>query len=127
MFLIQTPGGLSVATDYTGYTGPAPFLPTAVTMNHAHSSHWTEFVDPGIPHVLPGWGTFGEGIEHHLDLDEMLIRNVSPTSGPALAGSRNPATRSSSSRSRVFASAISAICTMNRMTNNTPPLAALTL
>ena len=28
MFLIQTPGGLSVATDYTGYTGPAPFLPS---------------------------------------------------------------------------------------------------
>ncbi len=77
MFLIQTPSGHSVATDYTGYTGPAPFLPTAVTMNHAHSSHWTEFVDPGIPHVLPGWGKFGEGIDHHLDLDEMLIRNVS--------------------------------------------------
>ncbi len=77
MFLIQTPGGLSVATDYTGYTGPALFLPTAVTMNHAHSSHWTAFVDPGIPHVLPGWGEFGKGIEHYLDLGEMLIRNVS--------------------------------------------------
>lgn len=77
MFLIQTPGGLSVATDYTGYMGPAAFLPTAVTMNHAHSSHWTAFVDPGIPHVLPGWGEFGEGIEHYLDLGEMLIRNVS--------------------------------------------------
>ena len=77
MFLIQTPGGIGVATDYTGYTGPAPYLPTVVTMNHAHSSHWTEFVDPGIPHVLPGWGEFGEGIEHHLDLGEMLVRNVS--------------------------------------------------
>ena len=77
MFLIQTPGGIGVATDYTGYTGPAPYLPTVVTMNHAHSSHWTEFVDPGIPHVLPGWGEFGEGIEHYLDLGEMLIRNVS--------------------------------------------------
>jgi len=77
MFLIQTPGGISVATDYTGYTGPAPFLPTVVTMNHAHSSHWTAFVDPGVRHVLPGWGEFGEGIEHYLDLGEMLIRNVS--------------------------------------------------
>ena len=77
MFLVQTPGGIGVATDYTGYTGPAPYLPTVVTMNHAHSSHWTEFVDPGIPHVLPGWGEFGEGIEHYLDLGEMLIRNVS--------------------------------------------------
>lgn len=77
MFLLQTPGGMSAATDYTGYTGPASFLPTAVTMNHAHSSHWTAFVDPGIRHVLRGWGEFGEGIEHHLDLGEMLIRNVS--------------------------------------------------
>lgn len=77
MFLVQTPGGIGVATDYTGYTGPAPYLPTVVTMNHAHSSHWTEFVDPGIPHVLPGWGEFGEGIEHYLDLGEMLVRNVS--------------------------------------------------
>lgn len=77
MFLVHTPGGLSVATDYTGYTGPAPFLPTVVTMNHAHSSHWTAFVDPGIPHVLPGWGDLGLGIEHYLDLGEILIRNVS--------------------------------------------------
>jgi L-ascorbate metabolism protein UlaG (beta-lactamase superfamily) len=28
--------------------------------------------------VLPGWGTeFGQGISHHLDLGEMLVRNVS--------------------------------------------------
>ena len=46
-------------------------------MNHAHSTHWTPAPNPAIPHVLPGWGKFGEGIEHHLDLGEMLIRNVS--------------------------------------------------
>jgi len=46
-------------------------------MNHAHETHWTAFPDPAIPHVLPGWGPFGEGIDHHLDLGEMLVRNVS--------------------------------------------------
>ena len=76
MFLVQTPGGLSVATDYNGYLGSVAFLPTAVTMNHAHSSHWTNRVDPGIEHVLEGWGRFGEGADHYLDLGEMLIRNV---------------------------------------------------
>ncbi len=77
MFLIQTPGGLSAITDFAGYTGAADFIPDVVTMNHAHSTHWTPAPNPAIPHVLPGWGAFGEGIEHYLDLGEMLIRNVS--------------------------------------------------
>jgi len=46
-------------------------------MNHAHETHWTAFPDPAIPHALAGWGPFGEGITHHLDLGEVLIRNVS--------------------------------------------------
>lgn len=77
MFLIQTPTGTSVATDYTGFLGALDFAPTAVTMNHAHSSHWTGVVDPAIAHALKGWGRFGVGVEHYLDLGDMLIRNVS--------------------------------------------------
>lgn len=77
-FLLQTPGGLSAITDYTGWIGNVDFLPDVVTMNHAHSSHWTANPDPAIPHVLPGWSeTFGEAIDHYLDLDEMIVRNVS--------------------------------------------------
>ena len=76
-FLIQTEGGLSVVADYTGYIGNVDFLPDVVTMNHGHSSHWTPVPDPAIPHVLRGWGEFGKGIEHHVDLGEMLVRNVS--------------------------------------------------
>ena len=76
-FLIQTQGGLSAVTDYTGFIGTAPLIPDVVTMNHAHDTHWTASPDPAIPHVLEGWGPFGEGIEHHLDLGEMLVRNVS--------------------------------------------------
>ncbi len=76
-FLLQTPGGLSAVTDYTGFVGATDLIPDVVTMNHAHSTHWTPFPDPDIPYPLQGWGPFGEGIEHYLDLGEILIRNVS--------------------------------------------------
>lgn len=75
-FLIRTPGGLNIVTDFTGFTGSAAMIPDVVTMNHAHETHWTAYPDPAIPHVLPGWGAFGEGINHHLDLGEVLVRNV---------------------------------------------------
>ena len=76
MFLIQTPGGLSVVTDYVGFLGATDLVPDVVTMNHAHSSHWTAMPDPNIPHVLKGWGDGREPNEHYLDLGEMLVRNV---------------------------------------------------
>lgn len=77
-FLILTADGLSSVTDFTGFIGNVDFTPDVVTMNHAHSTHWTAHPDPAIPHVLPGWGdTFGKGIEHYLDLGSMVVRNVS--------------------------------------------------
>ena len=76
-FLIRSHDGLNIVTDFTGFTGTLPFTPDVVTMNHAHSSHFTIAPDPAIPHALPGWGTFGQGIDHLLDLGEVLIRNVS--------------------------------------------------
>lgn len=76
-FLIRSHGGLNMVTDYIGFTGTDPMIPDVVTMNHAHDTHWTANPDPAIPHVLPGWGPFGAGIEHRIDLGEVLIRNVS--------------------------------------------------
>jgi len=76
-FLIETPGGLTVATDYTGFLGPTLLVPDVVTMNRAHSSHWTPNPDPAIPHILPGWTPTGDPANHHLDLGEMLVRSVS--------------------------------------------------
>ncbi len=77
-FLLQTRGGLSAVTDFTGFIGNATLIPDIVTMNHAHDTHWTAHPDPAIRHVLPGWGeTHGAGIDHYLDLGEMLVRNVS--------------------------------------------------
>lgn len=85
-FLIQTPGGLNAVTDFTGYIGNTTLIPDVVTMNHAHDTHWTANPDPAIPHALPGWGPFGEGIDHHLDLGEMLVRNVSTDIRSAFGG-----------------------------------------
>lgn len=75
-FYLQTHGGLEVATDFTGFLGPVQDQPDVVTMNNAHSSHWTHAPHPDITHVLRGWRTIGVPADHHLDLDEMLIRNV---------------------------------------------------
>jgi hypothetical protein len=77
MVLLQTEGGLSAVTDYAGYIGDVALVPDVVTMNHAHSTHFTLMPDSRIPHVLEGWGPFGEGIEHRVELGEMLVRNVS--------------------------------------------------
>ena len=77
-FLLETPGGLTLATDFTGFLGSTDLVPDVVTMNHAHESHWTAFPDPRIPHVLKGWGD-GDGTpaDHYLDLGEILVRSVS--------------------------------------------------
>ena len=76
MYLIQTHGGLNAVTDYAGFVGAVTMIPDVVTMNNAHSTHWTAFPDPAIPHILPGWRQEGEPADHYLDLDEMLVRNV---------------------------------------------------
>ena len=51
-FLIETAGGVKIATDYTGYAGGV--TPDVVTMNRAHHSHYTDAPDPAIKHVLRG-------------------------------------------------------------------------
>ncbi len=86
-FLIRTHGGLNLVTDYTGFIGSTKMIPDVVTMNHAHGTHWTPNPDPAIPHVLPGWGPFGEGIDHRLDLGEVLVRNVSTDIRSEFSGS----------------------------------------
>ena len=66
-----------MVTDYTGFLGATTLVPDVVTMNHAHDTHWTAQPDPAIPHVLKGWGPYSRGIEHHLTVGDMLIRNIS--------------------------------------------------
>ena len=74
-FRIESSGGTVIATDYTGYAG-AGRIPDVVTMNHAHTTHYTNFPDPNIKHVLRGWPTNGARAEHSLTVGDVFIRNV---------------------------------------------------
>jgi L-ascorbate metabolism protein UlaG (beta-lactamase superfamily) len=75
-YVIESPEGVRVATDYSGIYGRDP-LPRVVTMNKAHSTHFTMNPDPGIEHVLPGWNPAGDGpARHALLVDDVYIRNV---------------------------------------------------
>ena len=44
-FLIESPQGVKIATDYNDYVKP-PVIPDIATMNHAHSTHYTDNPDP---------------------------------------------------------------------------------
>src|ERR1700742_5181145 len=74
-YYIDTPGGVRIATDWNGAyrTGR---LPDVVTMNRAHSTHYTLFPDPRIPHVLHGWGEDGAPAKISEKIGDVFIRNV---------------------------------------------------
>ncbi|MEX4008404.1 MBL fold metallo-hydrolase [Neoaquamicrobium sediminum] len=74
-YVIETPGGVRIATDFSGYYGAEP-LPRIVTMNKAHRTHFTESPDPGIEYVLRGWNPEGGPARHTVVVDDIYIRNV---------------------------------------------------
>jgi L-ascorbate metabolism protein UlaG (beta-lactamase superfamily) len=74
-YYIDTPAGIRIATDWNGAyrTGR---LPDIVTMNRAHSTHYTLFPDPHIAHVLHGWGDDGQPARIAERIGDVFIRNV---------------------------------------------------
>jgi len=75
-FRLQSPAGVIIATDYAGSFG-AGGTPDIVTMNHAHETHFTDYPDPAIPHVLRGWNPLGDGpAKHRVVVGDVLVRNV---------------------------------------------------
>jgi L-ascorbate metabolism protein UlaG (beta-lactamase superfamily) len=74
-YYIDTPAGIRIATDWNGAyrTGR---LPDIVTMNRAHSTHYTLFPDPHIAHVLHGWGDDGQPAQISTRIGDVFIRNV---------------------------------------------------
>ncbi len=74
-YLIETGSGVRIATDYSGYL-IANITPDVVTMNQAHSTHYTSNPDSNIPHILRGWDPDGGIARHHLTVGDVLIRNV---------------------------------------------------
>jgi L-ascorbate metabolism protein UlaG (beta-lactamase superfamily) len=74
-FQIETPGGVRAVTDYNGYNAPAE-PPDIATMNHAHTTHYTDHPDPRIQHVLHGWREDGKPADIDLSVRDMHVANL---------------------------------------------------
>jgi L-ascorbate metabolism protein UlaG (beta-lactamase superfamily) len=83
-FLLESPQLVRAATDYNDYVRP-PVLPDIVTMNHAHSTHYTDSPDSGIKHVLRGWAEDEKPARVDLQYKDVRVRNV-PTNIRSWAG-----------------------------------------
>jgi L-ascorbate metabolism protein UlaG (beta-lactamase superfamily) len=75
-FVIESPQGVRIATDYNDYVRP-PLRPDIITMNHAHDTHYTDHPDPAIKYVLRGWGpSESQPARHDITLKDVRVRNV---------------------------------------------------
>jgi L-ascorbate metabolism protein UlaG (beta-lactamase superfamily) len=74
-FLIESPKLVRIATDYNDYVKP-PLLPDIATMNHAHSTHYTDRPDPAIKYVLRGWRDDGKPAAYDLSYGDVRVRSV---------------------------------------------------
>ncbi|MGE0282224.1 MAG: MBL fold metallo-hydrolase [Rhizobiaceae bacterium] len=74
-YLIETPAGVRIATDFSGVYG-GEFNPRVATMNKAHRTHYTLTPPASIEYVLHGWGENGQPAKHGLVVDDVTIRNV---------------------------------------------------
>src|SRR5262245_6291380 len=75
-WLIESAGRVRIATDYNDYVRPQ-VVPEIATMNRAHTTHYSNFPDPGIAHVLKGWNPEGTGpARHDLTVSDVRVRNV---------------------------------------------------
>jgi L-ascorbate metabolism protein UlaG (beta-lactamase superfamily) len=64
-----------IATDYSDWVKP-PVLPDIVTMNHAHSSHYTLHPEHGIRFVLHGWADDEKPARIDMTYKDVRVRNV---------------------------------------------------
>jgi L-ascorbate metabolism protein UlaG (beta-lactamase superfamily) len=85
-FLIESAGGARAVTDFNGMV-LLPEIPDIVTMNNAHETHYTDFVDPAVKYVLRGWDPKGGVALHDVTLRDLHVRNV-PTNVREFGGVR---------------------------------------
>lgn len=85
-FMIESAEGVRVATDYNDYIRPQ-LIPDIVTMNNAHSTHFTDFVEPQVRYVLRGWDRGDERADYAVQFRDVFVRNV-PTNVREAAGVR---------------------------------------
>jgi len=74
-FLIESPKLVRIATDYNDYVR-TPVVPDIVTMNRAHSTHYTDRPDPAIRFVLRGWKEDGRPTDWDLQYQDVRVRSV---------------------------------------------------
>lgn len=86
-FLIESAQGVRIATDYNDYYRPG-VVPDIATMNRAHDTHYSNFPDPGIKHLLRGWSPEGGAAQHDVTLNDVRVRNI-PTNTRDYAGGTN--------------------------------------
>jgi L-ascorbate metabolism protein UlaG (beta-lactamase superfamily) len=86
-FLIESAQGVRIATDYNDYFRPG-IVPEIATMNRAHDSHYSNFPDPGIKHLLRGWAPEGAPALHDITVGDVRVRNI-PTNTRDYAGGTN--------------------------------------
>jgi hypothetical protein len=108
-FLIESPAGVRVVTDYNDMIR-APVTPDIVTMNNAHPTHYSEAVEPGVKYVLRGWDPAGGSPTITWNTAIFASAMCRPMFA-SWAGPATTATRSLSLRWLICASRISAICT----------------
>lgn len=87
-FEIETPSHLRAVTDYNGVNIPAA-IPDVVTMNHAHSTHFTDDPDPRIRTVLHGWRDDGGPARISFSERDLRIHNL-PTNIRDWGGGTEP-------------------------------------
>jgi L-ascorbate metabolism protein UlaG (beta-lactamase superfamily) len=85
-YQIDTPQGVRAITDYNGVNGFGR-KPDIVTMNNAHSTHFTDEPEDSITYVLRGWPSRPGETEAKVDvtLKDMRVWNV-PTNARAWSG-----------------------------------------
>ena len=74
-FLIESPQGVRIVTDYNDMVR-APATPDIVTMNNAHPSHYSDTIEPGVSYVLRGWDDAGGVASHQLEYRDVRVHNV---------------------------------------------------
>ncbi len=74
-FLIESPKGIQVVTDYNDYIRP-DVLPDIITMNIAHDTHFSAAPDPRIKHIFPGWNPSGGPAIHDKKIEDVHVRNI---------------------------------------------------
>lgn len=85
-FLIESPAGVRIVTDYNDAIR-APVTPDIVTMNNAHPTHYSDAVEPGVKYILRGWDPDGGIASHRLEYHDVRIHNV-PTNVREFGGTR---------------------------------------